>query len=517
VSPPPAPWSLQRRVMALSLLICTFLAFLAAGATTTALANRGQLDTLLDSVGPMRAASLDLADALNAQAAAVGGFILTGSADERRAYQKAIERERDQVTAIETNQAVTVEVRQQLAKVTIMAEVWRTSVADAAIAAMATADRARATAIIDAGRPRFDAAITALAVVQQTIISIRDKSATNVKDTSSTLVFVLLVAVVLVIASGVTLVVALRRTVVAPLTHLAAQVRSVSRGNLDREITTDGPPELDDLAHDVDLMRRKIVADLTEVEHARSRIEEAHTELEQQAAELVRSNRDLEQFAYVASHDLQEPLRKVASFCQLLQRRYQGQLDQRADEYLAFAVNGAQRMQRLINDLLAFSRIGRNTSGFTDVDLNRVVTAAREQASHDDASVNVTWSDLPAVRGEETLLTTLFTNLIGNAVKFARPGVPPRVHVTAQRAGTEWEISCADNGIGIEPEYTEKVFVIFQRLHARDAYPGTGIGLAVAKKIVEYHGGRIWIDHQSTPGATIRFTLPNHARAELAA
>jgi light-regulated signal transduction histidine kinase (bacteriophytochrome) len=212
----------------------------------------------------------------------------------------------------------------------------------------------------------------------------------------------------------------------------------------------------------------------------------------------------------VASHDLQEPLRKVASFCQLLQRRYAGQLDERADQYIAFAVDGAQRMQRLINDLLAFSRIGRLTAGFTTVDLNQVMdqVASQTQPLMEYAHGELTWSDLPTVEGEDPLLTTLLVNLVSNAVKFRRPETPPRIAVTGRRVGDEWEISCVDNGIGIGPEFSDKVFVIFQRLHSKDAYPGTGIGLAIAKKIVEYHGGRIWVDPEAEVGATIRFTLP---------
>ena len=242
-------------------------------------------------------------------------------------------------------------------------------------------------------------------------------------------------------------------------------------------------------------MRQQIAAELTEVREARAQVEWVNDQLKPQAEELTRSNRDLEQFAYVASHDLQEPLRKVASFCQLLQRRYAGQLDERADQYIAFAVDGAQRMQRLINDLLAFSRIGRLTAGFTDVDLDRVLTEVKSQLearAGDDGEI--TWADLPTVEGEEPLLTTLFVNLIGNSLKFRRPDVPPvDPGLRASGSASEWQINVRDNGIGIEAEFADKVFVIFQRLHARDAYEGTGIGLAIVKKIVEYHGGRIWL------------------------
>jgi len=253
-------------------------------------------------------------------------------------------------------------------------------------------------------------------------------------------------------------------------------------------------------------MCNQIAADLMEVRAARARVEEANRLLETQAEELTRSNRDLEQFAYVASHDLQEPLRKVASFCQLLQRRYAGQLDERADQYIYFAVDGAQRMQRLINDLLAFSRIGRVTTGFVDVDLNSVVDEVIAQRS--PAGGRITRGDLPTVRGEEPLLTALLTNLVGNAVKFRKPDSRIEIHVDAARVGDEWELSVRDNGIGIGPEFAEKVFVIFQRLHSKEAYPGTGIGLAICKKIVEYHGGRIWVDTDHEDGTLIRFTIP---------
>jgi light-regulated signal transduction histidine kinase (bacteriophytochrome)/HAMP domain-containing protein len=321
----------------------------------------------------------------------------------------------------------------------------------------------------------------------------------------------LLLAAIVVLVAGLALAVLLRQLVTRPVVTLAGEVRRVARGEYDREIESAGPPELARLARDINGMRQQIVADLGTVRRAHLQLEQAHLQLEQQAEELTRSNRDLEQFAYVASHDLQEPLRKVASFCQLLQRRYAGQLDERADQYIAFAVDGAQRMQRLINDLLAFSRIGRITSGFSEVDLDRVVSEAAAQLNWRSEQIGgeVTWSELPTVRGEEPLLSALFTNLISNSLKFRHPDRPPHVHIEAERVGDEWQISCADNGIGIEPEYSDKIFVIFQRLHPKNEYPGTGIGLAIVKKIIEYHGGRVWLDTaEAQEGTVIRFSLP---------
>jgi light-regulated signal transduction histidine kinase (bacteriophytochrome) len=212
----------------------------------------------------------------------------------------------------------------------------------------------------------------------------------------------------------------------------------------------------------------------------------------------------------VASHDLQEPLRKVASFCQLLQRRYGGKLDERADQYIAFAVDGAQRMQQLINDLLAFSRVGRTREGFATVDLDAVAAAAAAELEsvRTYAGGEILLGELPTVSGDPGLLQVLLVNLIGNGLKFRRQGVPPVVRVESERDGDSWAITVTDNGIGIEPEYGEKIFVIFQRLHGRDVYPGTGIGLALAKKIVEFHGGRIGLVPTDGPGTTIRFTLP---------
>jgi light-regulated signal transduction histidine kinase (bacteriophytochrome) len=230
-----------------------------------------------------------------------------------------------------------------------------------------------------------------------------------------------------------------------------------------------------------------------------------------EAAELSRANAELEQFAYVASHDLQEPLRKIASFTQILEQRYGEQLDERAKQYIGFAVDGAKRMQRLINDLLDFSRVGRVGGERARVDCAEALATAlvNLSAQIEDAEADVAAHDMPVVVGNRLLLTQLFQNIVGNALKF-RSEEPPRLRITARRDGPMWEFSCTDNGIGIASKHADRIFLIFQRLHPRDVYPGTGIGLALCKKIVEYHGGEIWVDPRSEPGSgtTFRWTLP---------
>ncbi|MBX6369828.1 MAG: PAS-domain containing protein [Rhodospirillales bacterium] len=240
----------------------------------------------------------------------------------------------------------------------------------------------------------------------------------------------------------------------------------------------------------------------------------AQKQLAEHARELERSNAELEQFAYVASHDLQEPLRMVASYCQLLQRRYKGKLDADADEFIGFAVEGATRMQRMINDLLNYSRVGRKSAGFAPVDLRAAVDTALSGlgAAIEESGARVTVGTLPSVFGEAMLLERLFQNLIANALKFRRDDVKPEIEITAEREEGAWRICVADNGIGIEPEYAERIFLLFQRLHERSKYPGTGIGLALCKKVVEHHGGRIWVESEPGRGSRFKFTLPDSAR-----
>lgn len=324
------------------------------------------------------------------------------------------------------------------------------------------------------------------------------------------LLFIAVIASALIaVLGGFLLWYLMRRWVGQPVAHLASEARVVSDGDLAHEVSTLGPPEFVQLGEDVEAMRRRLVAQIAAVEAAGREVAEARGALEEQTLELQRSNRELEQFAYVASHDLQEPLRKVASFCQMLERRYSGQLDERADQYIHFAVDGARRMQQLINDLLEFSRVGRLTTPQIDVDLNECLRNAmfNLQTAREESAADVTWDELPHVLGEAPLLTQLLQNLIGNAIKF-HSVQPPRIHLGVRRDNDHWEFWCSDNGIGIEPEHAERVFLIFQRLHAKETYGGTGIGLAMCKKIVEHHGGRIWVDASATSGATVRFTLP---------
>jgi PAS domain S-box-containing protein len=245
-----------------------------------------------------------------------------------------------------------------------------------------------------------------------------------------------------------------------------------------------------------------VARDVTE----RKRMEQR---LDSTLADLQRSNAELEQFAYIASHDLQEPLRMITSYVQIIEEDYTGKLDADADEYIAFTVDGAKRMQTLIDDLLAYSRVGTRGEPFMPTSMNRVLSEAiaNLEVAIEESHAVVTHDQLPTVLGDESQLIQLFQNLLGNAIKF-RGDDAPMIHVGVEETKDGWVFSVRDNGIGIDIQYAERIFTVFQRLHARDDYPGTGIGLAVVKKIVERHGGRIWVESEPAQGSTFYFTLP---------
>jgi signal transduction histidine kinase len=247
---------------------------------------------------------------------------------------------------------------------------------------------------------------------------------------------------------------------------------------------------------------RKVNADLER------KVAERTAELAERAKDLERSNMELEQFAYVASHDLQEPLRTIASFTQLLAKRYADKLDDKAREFIGFAVDGSKRMQTLINDLLSFSRVGTQAKALTAVRCDAVLDTVLRNLNRavEESGAVITRDALPLVLADEPQLGQLLQNLVGNAIKF-RGDKRPQIHIGAERNGKGWKICVRDNGIGIAPEHYERIFIIFQRLHTKTQYAGTGIGLAICKKIVERHGGRLWIDPTPGGGSTFSFTI----------
>jgi light-regulated signal transduction histidine kinase (bacteriophytochrome) len=239
-------------------------------------------------------------------------------------------------------------------------------------------------------------------------------------------------------------------------------------------------------------------------------LQSATNKLEEQAVELQRSNRELEQFAAIASHDLQEPLRMVSSYLGLLERRAADKLDDKEKSFMHFAVDGALRMQQMITDLLAYSRVSTHAGEFVPTDLNATLAdaLANLEAARAEHAAAITHDALPTLSIDKPRFVQLFQNLIGNALKFTTPDRPPEVHLGCVRQGNVWLFSVRDNGIGIEARDFERIFELFQRLHSRTEYPGTGIGLALCKKIVERHGGRLWLESEPGKGTTFHFTVP---------
>lgn len=501
----PRTWTLRHRLGRWFAALAAILVILGVALIVSTAKFATTSDDLIDKWQPAAAASqAALADLVN-QETGVRGYLLTG---QRRwlapylAYRRA---ERTDLNRLQRLIGDQPDLQPLLARLAATTQRWQRTVAGPAIAAARRGARP-GTGTLDAGQHLFDEIRTASAALTRELQRRADQAQSQRTALETVTAVAIGLALLVIAAAGLLLWRGLHRWVLAPVEGLGSQTREVASGRLRQEIRIGGPKEITELGRDVEFMRAEIVKQL-------ALAEQIQEELRHQGEELERSNADLQQFAYVASHDLSEPLRKVSNFCQLLERQYADQLDDRARQYIFFAVDGAKRMQKLITDLLALSRVGRTTEEFTRVDLGevyqRVLSSLGERIAATGARVE-NRSALPTVHGDATLLASLLENLIGNAIKYRREDVPPVIVVSAEPGEQEWTIAVADNGIGIDPKYSERIFAVFQRLHLRDQYGGTGIGLALCRRIVEFHGGRIWLDpvQSEAGGATFRFTLP---------
>lgn len=479
---------------------------------------------LKNDIQPARVAAYQLQSALRDQETAVRSYALTGDEGFLTLYETA---QRDERAAADDLRALVGDRPEQmsdLADIERNAATWRTDYVAPLLSAVRPTAQPELTALVEGERVEFDRMRTLFDVQNNHLTETRQAAVDELERTRGWRNAVLIAMVTAFFVTAALLAVLVRATITRPLEELAAACRRITEGDFGERISLRGPRDLRSIATDVDDMRQRIVDELRTSHRAHAKLSEQTEALDEQAAELRRSNAELEQFAYVASHDLQEPLRKVASFCQLLEKRYGDQLDERGVEYIRFAVDGAKRMQVLINDLLTFSRVGRLNATEAAVPLDAALNTALDNLStaiEESGTEIVRPAGLPTVVGDPTLMAMLWQNLIGNAVKFTRPQQRPRIVIDCRRRGAgeqgddanhgdgdEWLISVSDNGIGIADEFVDKVFVIFQRLHGRDSYTGTGIGLALCKKIVEHHGGTIWIDTGYADGARFCFTLP---------
>ncbi|MEU4924795.1 ATP-binding protein [Streptomyces parvus] len=478
-------------------------------------------DELVDRIQPARSVSFQLQNALLDQETGVRGFALTGDRSFLEPYEAGKSAERERLAGARALVGDDERLAKDLDAIQAAAVRWRQDKAEPLIAAVREdgPSRSGTTAQLQSSKAEFDSLRRAYTAQQGHLAEARDRARADLNAARSTRDWVVGILLGVLVLTIVALSVLLHRVVGMPLNRLRAASEAVRSGAFDRRIEIQGPSDVQAVAGAVENMRQRLSDELAETQKREDLLAD-------QTQELRRSNSELEQFAYVASHDLQEPLRKVASFCQLLEKRYGTELDDRGKQYIAFAVDGAKRMQVLINDLLTFSRVGRVHEGWKPVDLGRSLDRAQGNlaaAVEESGAVVERPEELPELVGDATALTMVWQNLIGNAVKFRHPDRSPRITVDCVREEENWHLTVSDNGIGIAPEFADKVFVIFQRLHGRDEYDGTGIGLALCRKIIEFHGGRIWLEPEPVEGTRIHFTLPvapeapTHTTAELLA
>jgi len=495
-------WPLGRIV---ATAVLALLAFSVAAVVAGGIALVSQHDArnrVVDVIDPAELQAQLLDSALVNQETGVRGYALSAQQSFLAPYTDGVAAEQAAIAALRQDAGqLPAPTTSDLDAVTAQAAYWRTHYAEPTISKVSRTGKPVISPDITTGKADFDALRARAAVLQADVASARSSAVATLDNASDTLDVVFIAIAIGLVLAIVILAVTLRAAI-RPLRRLAAQVREVADGDFSHEVTVRGPREVTNLAADVNIMRERIL-------HELAATRSANQVLQDHAAELQRSNSELEQFAYVASHDLQEPLRKVASFTQLLQRRYAGKLDARADQYIEYAVDGAKRMQALINDLLAYSRVGRSAREPALVSSDAALTQARANLAEqiEETGATVETGHLPLVLAELPLLIAVFQNLLSNSLKFSGDK-PPRIVITVRREEPFWLFSFSDNGIGIDPEYAERIFVLFQRLNERNAYAGTGIGLAMSRKIIEYFGGRIWLDTTCTEGARFLFTLP---------
>ncbi|MEU0356803.1 sensor histidine kinase [Streptomyces cyaneofuscatus] len=479
-------------------------------------------NNLTDVRSPSLSTAFRLETALVNQETGIRGYGLTGTEEFLAPYRQGLADQKAHTRSLRELLHGDTSRLHDLTSVQKAVDRWREEVAEPVAAEPAGTPSPQKAERLTNGKATFDKVRAALENQQERLRADRVQARADLQSTVTLRNWVFSAIALLIAALAALVFEGLRRGINRPLERLGADARIISAGDFDHPITPTGPADLRRLSGEIESMRHRLVRELAFAEEARLR-------LDAQAADLKRSNAELEQFAYVASHDLQEPLRKVSSFTQLLQRRYGGQLDERADQYIDFAVDGANRMQILISDLLNFSRVGRVHNAHQSIDLNKTLKESLSALSVavEETGATITHDPLPTLVADPSQMSMLWQNLIGNAVKFHRPDEIPKIHITAGQEAGLWRFTVTDNGIGIPPEYAEKIFVIFQRLHTKDTYSGSGIGLAMCKKIVEFHGGTITIDPDYRDGARIVFTLapeppqipgpsaiPEHSRTE---
>ncbi|MFI0979272.1 CHASE3 domain-containing protein [Streptomyces sp. NPDC021093] len=499
--------------MAVLLVLCA-----AVGAALLDRANVRNAD-LVDHIQPGRSATLLLQRSLLDQETGVRGFALSGNEAFLAPYVAGVREERRHLADTARLLGTGGRLGSDLAAVRDKAAQWRREQAAPLIAAIR--DGASVTSVqprVEGSKRSFDELRALLRVQERHLDEARVAARADVESLRTLRDWAFLGMLAVIAVTGLLLALLLSRMVVRPLSALRAAADQVACGDFDRRIDVPGPEDVRAVGASVDSMRRRIAGELAQARAREAQLAAQAADLDEQAQELRRSNAELEQFAYVASHDLQEPLRKVAAFCQLLEKRYADVVDDRGKQYIDFAVDGAKRMQILINDLLTFSRVGRLDADPVPVAMDAVLDRAlgnlATAVEESGAVVELPDRPLPVVVGDPTSLTMLWQNLIGNAIKFRHPErTPVRIAVRCERAGEHWRFCVTDNGIGVAPEFAEKVFVLFQRLHAREEYAGTGIGLALCRKIVEYYGGTIRLATDGvSEGARVCFSLPVRTR-----